>query len=128
MRATEWPPEDQQTSRLADLYHRGPQYEPVMIVRCVVCSTTFPERTPLAVCSACGGMLTVEHAHPAESGAALRARFDERLRAARIGGLPHEQSGVWRFHEIMHPTALSDAVSQPEGNTPLISRPAIARY
>jgi threonine synthase len=73
-------------------------------------------------------MLTVEHAPPSESGAALRARFDERLRAASIGGLPQEQSGVWRFHEIMHPTALSDAVSQPEGNTPLITRAPIARY
>jgi threonine synthase len=73
-------------------------------------------------------MLTVEHGQPAESGAALRARFDERLRAASIGGLPQEQSGVWRFHEIMHSTALSDAVSHPEGNTPLINRPSIARY
>jgi threonine synthase len=99
-----------------------------MIVRCVVCSTVFSERTPLATCSACGGMLTVEHGQPAESGAALRTRFDERLRAASIGGVPQEQSGVWRFHEIMHPTALSDAVSHPEGNTPLINRPAIARY
>ena len=100
----------------------------VMTVRCAACSATFPERTPLAVCSACGGMLTVEHARPTESGSALRARFDERLRAASIGGSPAEQSGVWRFHEIVHPTATSDAVSHPEGNTPLISRPAIARY
>jgi threonine synthase len=99
-----------------------------MIVRCVGCSTTYTERTALATCSACGGMLTVEHEGPVDSGPVLRARFD--ARRASVGGLgqAEELSGVWRFHELVHPHALLDAVSHPEGNTPLLERPAIARY
>ena len=99
-----------------------------MIVRCVACSTTYPDSTPLATCSACGGMLTVEHDRPTEAGALLRGRFDERLRDAVATGEPEEKSGVWRFHELVHPAALADAVSHPEGNTPLLRRPAIARH
>jgi len=37
------------------------------------------------------------------------------------------QSGVWRFAEVVHPLA-TELVSYPEGNTPLLHRPAVQRF
>ncbi len=37
------------------------------------------------------------------------------------------QSGVWRFAEVVHPTA-DQLVSYPEGNTPLLARDAVRRF
>ncbi len=99
-----------------------------MIVRCVSCPAGYPDTTPLATCSACGGMLTVEHDTPPETGAALRALFDARVGGAVVPGQPAERSGVWRFRELVHPDAMQRAVSQPEGNTPLLEGAAIARH
>ncbi|MEP6801804.1 MAG: threonine synthase, partial [Acidobacteriota bacterium] len=36
--------------------------------------------------------------------------------------------GVWRYRELVLPGADSDVVSHPEGNTPLLSNPAISRW
>src|SRR2546429_6433139 len=60
---------------------------------------------------------------PAVTGAALRAGFDGRRveTAARA-------SGVWRFLEAVLPTAAREIVSYPEGNTPLLECPALARW
>jgi threonine synthase len=99
-----------------------------MTVRCVSCAASHPDTTALATCSACGGMLTVVHDTPRESGAALRARFDSRVGNVVSRGSPAERSGVWRFHELVHPAALDAAVSHPEGNTPLLERGAIAAH
>jgi threonine synthase len=70
----------------------------------------------------------VEHRRPAEGGAALRALFDRRAREGALGGSAAARSGVWRFRELVLATAGSDAVSHPEGNTPLLARDAIAQY
>src|SRR6185503_15132550 len=37
-------------------------------------------------------------------------------------------SGVWRFAEIVLADAVDDAVTHPEGNTPLLARTAISRW
>src|SRR5439155_1667565 len=73
---------------------------------------------------ACQGLLEIHHARPSLSGAALRARFDER-RGVNRGALA---SGVWRFREAVLPTAADGIVSYPEGNTPLLDGPAVARW
>jgi threonine synthase len=73
-------------------------------------------------------MLTAEHEVPKRSGAELRALFDSRLAGRVVRGLAAERSGVWRFHELVLPGGLPDAVSHPEGNTPLLEREAIARH
>src|SRR5439155_1609407 len=57
------------------------------------------------------------------TGAALRARFDGRR--AENGA---RDSGVWRFLEAVLPTAAREIVSYPEGNTPLLECPALARW
>ncbi len=88
-----------------------------------------PELDPHAVCPHCGGLLTVEHAPPGLCGPELRKLFDDR-RAVGVGGLdPAAASGVWRFRELVLPSATVDElVTQPEGNTPLLARAAVADF
>ena len=92
--------------------------------RCASCGHELSETDPQLRCPACQGLLEIHHARPSLSGAALRARFDER-RGVNRGALA---SGVWRFREAVLPTAADGIVSYPEGNTPLLDGPAVARW
>jgi threonine synthase len=90
---------------------------------CLACGREAPELDPHPRCAACGGLLEIEHRPPSLTTDELRARFTER-RGQRPGALA---SGVWRFHEIVMPSA-TDVVSHPEGNTPLLHRDALDRW
>lgn len=90
--------------------------EPMMVIRCDDCGETWSEHETRARCR-CGGLLAVHHTPP-RRGAALRAAFD---------AVP-TTSGVWRFGEVVQPLAVAQAISYPEGNTPLLRRDAIVRY
>jgi threonine synthase len=60
-----------------------------------------------------------------ESAAELQQRFAERRQAQR--GV--DASGVWRYRELVLPSALaSDIVTHPEGNTPLLDRSTVAAW
>jgi len=91
---------------------------------CEACGTRFDERDARTECSGCGGLLELVHPARRDAGA-LRASF-----AARRGlhaGL--ERSGVWRYRELVMPSATdAEIVSHPEGNTPLIARDSIASW
>jgi threonine synthase len=81
------------------------------------------ETDPHPRCGVCGGLLEVHHRPPAMTAAELIQRFTERR-----GGQPGATaSGVWRFREIVLPSADS-VVSHPEGNTPLLHRVALDRW
>ncbi|MFN2317223.1 MAG: threonine synthase [Gemmatimonadales bacterium] len=85
---------------------------------CAACDATYPERDPRVSCAACGGLLELRQHRPAGGAEALKAAW-----RARAG------SGVWRFHEVVLPTASpAEIVSHPEGNTPLLSRPALSEW
>jgi threonine synthase len=101
---------------------------PATVIRCADCSSILAERSLHSTCPSCDGLLVAEHRAPAQTGAALRALFDDRLTAERYRGTAMQRSGVWRFRELVLPDAGDDVVSHPEGNTPLIARDAIARY
>jgi len=85
--------------------------------RCASCGREFPETAPHPRCPNCRGLLEIQHTAPTVRGQELRALLDRR---------PHE-SGVWRFKEIVLPTA-QDLLSYPEGNTPLLVRPSVAQW
>ena len=51
----------------------------------------------------------------------------KRLFRNRIGGPGPDRSGVWRFRELVQPGAV-DPVTYPEGNTPLLDRPAVSQW
>jgi threonine synthase len=91
---------------------------------CEKCGTRVPETDPRGECAVCGGLLEIVH-DVASDPSSLKETFAERR--SRIGGV--EQSGVWRYRELVLPTAADvDVVSHPEGNTPLVQRASLARW
>lgn len=92
---------------------------------CAACGDEFSETDPQLQCD-CGGLLEVRHDRSAASasGAELRALFDARRGAAHGQFL----SGVWRYREIVLPSAGDDVVTYPEGNTPLLARPKVSAW
>lgn len=89
---------------------------------CAACGAELSELDPRPRCPVCGGLLEVRHAPPPPP-AELLARFQGRC-CMRPGAVA---SGVWRFQELVLPTA-TELVSHPEGNTPLLDRPMVRAY
>ena len=90
---------------------------------CIACGNEMVETDPHTRCVVCNGLLEVHHRPPEMTAAELIQRFTERR-----GGTPGATaSGVWRFREIVLPSADS-VVSHPEGNTPLLHRVALDRW
>jgi threonine synthase len=96
---------------------------PVSWQVCLACGHEMTELDPHPRCSTCGGLLEIRHRPPQLTRAELIDRFTER-RGQRPGA---SASGVWRFREIVLPSA-DDVVSHPEGNTPLLHRAALDRW
>jgi threonine synthase len=91
--------------------------------RCFACGDQLGELDPHPRCD-CGGLLDVIHAAPPSTGEELRQLLD--TRRAEFHG--PASSGVWRFRELVLPSAGLEVVSHPEGNTPLLEREAISRW
>ncbi len=90
---------------------------------CIACGNEVVESDPHPRCVLCGGLLEIHHRPPAITAKELIQRFTERR-----GGPPGAtSSGVWRFREIVLPSAEA-VVSHPEGNTPLLHRVALDRW
>ena len=90
---------------------------------CIACGNEVVETDPHPRCGLCGGLLEIHHRPPAITAKELIQRFTERR-----GGPPGAtSSGVWRFREIVLPSAEA-VVSHPEGNTPLLHRVALDRW
>src|SRR5215210_1702471 len=90
---------------------------------CISCGNEVVETDPHPRCTICGGLLEVRHRAPNMMAADLRERFTER-RGRQPGATA---SGVWRFREIVLPSA-DIVVSHPEGNTPLLHRVALDQW
>jgi threonine synthase len=91
---------------------------------CEDCGTELEELNAAGACPKCGGLLELRH-DVAERKEVLRARFAERRSAVRGA----DASGVWRYRELVLPSARpDDIVTQPEGNTPLLDSRAVARW
>ncbi len=90
---------------------------------CIACGNEMVETDAHPRCTTCGGLLEVHHRPPSMTSAELIQRFTERR-----GGQPGATaSGVWRFREIVLPSA-DTVVSHPEGNTPLLHRVVLDRW
>ena len=90
---------------------------------CIACGNEVIETDPNPRCGGCGGLLEVHHRPPEIPASELIQRFNERR-----GDAPGATaSGVWRFQEIVLPSA-DAVVSYPEGNTPLLHRVALDQW
>jgi threonine synthase len=90
---------------------------------CIACGNETPELDPRPRCGICGGLLEVRHRAPNVTREELLQKFTER-RGQRPGT---PASGVWRFREVVMPSA-TDVVTYPEGNTPLLNRPTLDQW
>lgn len=93
--------------------------------QCDQCGSRSNELDAATHCTTCGGLLSLHHHAPPLTGKALRDCFDQR---AALRGPAASLSGVWRFREMVLPSGAEVAVSQPEGNTPLLHRGALSDW
>ena len=76
-------------------------------------------------CPRCGGLLEVTYPRQTASPGELKRTW----RARRTSNAPLEQSGVWRYREIIPFLDTYDhVVTLREGNTPLLAAPHAAQY
>jgi threonine synthase len=89
------------------------------------CRARFPITEVIYNCPRCGGLLEVAYPPPATPPAGLKRIWRER----RTSNAGLEQSGVWRYREIIPFLETFDAVvTLREGNTPLLNAPRAAQY
>ena len=89
------------------------------------CRARFPITGVVYNCPHCGGLLEVWYPPPAATPAALKRIWRER----RTSNAPLDQSGVWRYREIVPFLESYDrVVTLREGNTPLLDAPRAAAY
>ena len=81
--------------------------------RCDDCQQELDELDPRPRCPACGGLLAIVH--------------DTSVTQQQFAAGP-SRSGVWRYCDLVLPTAKAVAVSYPEGNTPLLVRETISDW
>ena len=101
-------------------------------LRCIGCGRVQENVAGNLRCSKCGDLLEVVYPTWKSNGgraagldaAELRALWRQR----RTSGLPIDQSGVWRFREVLPALGEGhDAITLREGNTPLYELPGCAR-
>lgn len=94
-------------------------------LRCINCQTFYPLRSVLYRCPACGDLLDVVFPRPVFDNDEIKQRWRQR----RLSYASYDQSGVWRYRELLPFYEREDQlVAYPEGNTPLLDAPRSAAY
>ncbi|MEZ5400683.1 MAG: threonine synthase [Bryobacteraceae bacterium] len=88
------------------------------------CRKRFPIAEVIYNCPACGGLLEAVYDFSSLNPDSLRRQWLER----RMSNAPADQSGVWRYREIIPFTDPSHIVTLREGDTPLLDAPRAAGY
>jgi threonine synthase len=89
------------------------------------CRERYPITDVIYNCPKCGGLLETAYAAPPGDPEELKRTFRQR----RTSNAPLDQSGVWRYRELL--PFLDDhrhVVTLGEGNTPLLPAPLAAHY
>lgn len=89
------------------------------------CRAWFPITEVIYNCPKCGGLLETAYEPPEQSAPMLRRLWRER----RTSNAPLDQSGVWRYRELLpFLSSYSCVVTLGEGNTPLLESRQAAQY
>jgi threonine synthase len=96
--------------------------------RCIntTCRAEFPVLEKLYQCPACLDLLDIVYESPESDPDEMKRLYRRR----RISNDPLDQSGVWRYRELLpfHSEDYRHVVTMGEGNNPLLEAPACARY
>jgi threonine synthase len=88
------------------------------------CASTFDTGSKLYTCPRCGGLLEVVYDLESLSGTDLKLLWDQR----RGSTLRLDQSGVWRFRELLPDSEDHEIVTMIEGQTQILEAPVSADY
>ncbi|MBI3471733.1 MAG: threonine synthase [Candidatus Solibacter usitatus] len=89
------------------------------------CRTRYPITEVIYNCPRCGSLLEVGYTRPRTAASDLKALW----RMRRSSNAPLDQSGVWRYREMIpFLDDYSSVVTLREGNTPLLPAPRAAGY
>ncbi|HEY6184460.1 MAG TPA: threonine synthase [Terriglobales bacterium] len=90
------------------------------LLRCIGCGNVTPVAESGLNCVKCGDLLEVVFPHPGGASEKLNAATLKAIwRERRSSPLPQDQSGVWRFREVLPPLGKDLPITLREGNTPL---------
>ncbi len=93
-------------------------------LRCINCQTEFPTTSRIYTCASCAGLLDVVYEVNEFSGERLMSVWDWR----RASPKATDQSGVWRFRELLPDADESEIITLTEGNTQIWDAPRSAAY
>jgi threonine synthase len=96
-------------------------------LRCIGCGAVCQKAEQNFRCAACGDLLEI--VYPGWSSARMdAATLRDLWRQRRTSGLPVDESGVWRFRELLPDLGdWEQIITLREGNTPLYEMPSCAR-
>jgi len=95
-------------------------------LRCINCEALCEKPSPNFRCASCGDLLEVSYPD-LQSSLCNAEKIKELWRSRRTSQLPLDQSGVWRFRELLPAIEPSHVITLREGNTPLYEMPQCAR-
>ncbi|OFV92771.1 MAG: threonine synthase [Acidobacteria bacterium RIFCSPLOWO2_12_FULL_54_10] len=98
----------------------------MVTLRCIdhQCNTSFPASSSMTHCH-CGNLLDVHYDWPDLNPRELKETWTSR----RTSMLPEDQSGVWRYRELIpYLSPEAKIITLREGNTPLLKAPRAAAY
>ncbi|HEX4947226.1 MAG TPA: threonine synthase [Blastocatellia bacterium] len=93
-------------------------------LQCIDCHSTFDPTVRLYTCERCDGLLDLVYDVGAFAPEQLKQLWDVRLGSKA----PADQSGVWRFRELLPEVETANIVTMLEGNTQLFDAPRCAQY
>jgi len=92
-------------------------------LRCISCGATPAVAAQDFRCTTCGDLLEFSFSHWPSDPPALKSLWLHRKTSLK----PIDQSGVWRFRELLPQLSEEHAITLREGNTPLYELPRCAR-
>jgi threonine synthase len=114
-----------------------PKGQPVSRLCCIACGATPDSASQDFRCTACGDLLefvfpgwagdTGLDPSPHDPSALKDLWLRRRISVGNDGGAALDQSGVWRFRELLPQLPEENVITLREGNTPLYSLPRCAR-
>jgi threonine synthase len=93
-------------------------------LRCINCQSDFPTSKRIYTCAKCSGLLDVVYEASEFQADRIISAWDERRASPKL----IDQSGVWRFRELLPEADESEIITLVEGSTQIFDAPRCAEY